>query len=126
MQLYQTLYQWKTDTASHVLAFNLIEAFEYLPLFVDRNTDTGITDLQYQIVIFLFQGNSDTLSAFRIFESIWKQVVDYQFQIIGIEQHFFVFQLGMESIGYLFMTCQLIIEQEIIMYQLVGILFLYL
>ena len=30
----------------------------------------------------------------------------------------------MESIGYLLVTCQLVIEQEIVLYQLMGIFFL--
>ena len=125
MQFHQTLYQWQSDTTSYVLTLYLIETFEYFPLLVDRNTNTGVTNLQYQPIVFLFQRNSNALPAFCIFESIWKQVINDQFQIIRIEKFLFLFQFGVESISNLLVACQFIVEQEIILYQLMRILFLY-
>ena len=116
VQFYQTLYQWKTDTTSYMLTLYLIKTFEYFSLFVDRNANTSVTNLQYQPIIFLFQCHSDALTAFRIFKSIWKQVINNQFQIIRIKKFLFIFQFGMESISNLFVACQFIIEQEVILY----------
>ena len=62
----------KTDTSIETIGRRLIKTFEYFSLFVDGNTNTGITNLQYQPIIFLFQCHSNALTAFRIFESIWK------------------------------------------------------
>ena len=107
-----------------MFTFDLVETLEYFSLFIDRNTYTGITDLQHQIIIFFLQRDSNALAAFCIFESIRKQVVYYQFQIIRIEKYLFIFQIGMESISYLFVACQFIIKQKIFLYQLVSVRFL--
>ena len=60
----------KTDTSIETIGRRLIKTFEYFSLFIDGNTNTGITNLQYQPIIFLFQCHSNALTAFRIFESI--------------------------------------------------------
>ena len=108
-----------------MLAFYLIEAFEHFTLLIDRNAGTGVAHLQYQPVVFLFQGNGDTFSVVRIFESIGQKIVDNQFQIVRVEKFLFFFQIGVESVVYLFVACQLVIIQEVLAYQAIGIAFLY-
>ena len=125
VQIDQTLYQRQSDAASYMLAFYLIEAFEHFTLLIDRNAGTGVAHLQYQPVVFLFQGNGDTLSVVRIFESIGQKIVDNQFQIVRVEKFLFFFQIGVESVVYLFVACQLVIIQEVLAYQAIGITFLY-
>ena len=53
-----------------MLTFYLIETLEYLSLFVDGDTDTGVTDLQYQPVLLFFQGYGNAFPVVRIFKGI--------------------------------------------------------
>ena len=116
-----------------MLTLYLIEAFEYFPLLVDRDANAGITNLQYQPIVFLFQRNSNALPAFCIFESNISHELRTPLtlilaplqEIIRIEKFLFLFQFGVESISNPLVACQFIVEQEIILYQLMRILLLY-
>lgn len=56
----------------------------------------GIAYLQEEVTIGFFEGNGDALSGFGIFESVRQEVVDNELEVIGIEEFFFVVELGME------------------------------
>lgn len=72
VQLYQALNQRKSDAASRVVTVYLIEALKNFLLLVLRNTYTGITYLQDQVLALFIQFDGDALPAsvyFTAFES---------------------------------------------------------
>ena len=66
-----------------MLVVHLIESLEYPVLLACRYARSGVGYLKYQVVLGLGDLYSD-VSAFRVFECVRKQVVEYDFEVLTV------------------------------------------
>ena len=121
VQFYKPLYQRQADAASFASVFYLIEPFKNLFLLLFRNADAGVGHLQYQFIPFFIELHRDALTNLRVLESVGQQIIDNQIQIVCIEQHLLVLQLGIKVIVYILLFRQALIIEEAAHYPLIRI-----
>lgn len=125
MEFDEALNEGEADAAAYVFAFDLVEAFEYFGLFVDGDADAGIGDTEHEVLVFLSEGDGDALVGAGVFEGVGQEVVDDEFEVVGVEQDVFFLQVGVEGVVDLFVAGEFIVVEEVFAHELVGVGFLY-